>query len=551
MLQSLSVQNYALIQQLHIRFQDGFSIITGETGAGKSIILGAMALITGQRADTSVLKDKSQKCVVEANFILNKKTYAPFFDEHDLDFEETTILRREINKNGKSRAFINDTPVNVSDLKEIGLQLIDIHSQHQSLYLNNPGFQLMVVDHFAKTTGLLETYKREYQEYKKHLGQLQKLQEEAEKAKADQDYYQFQFDQLEKAKLQENEQEELEKELETLTHAEEIKTNLGKASGLLSEDNDPVISRVGEIKNLIAKIENYFPGVAEFRERVESTLIELQDISGELELLAQDVEFEPGRLEFINERLDLIYELQQKHREKTVAGLITIKEDLGKKLKTIMDSDFQITQAQEALDKQKERLYQIAGELSGHRKQKFPELEERITGILVQLGIPNAKFRVKHDLHEDFKPEGIDAVQFLFSANKQAPPEELSKVASGGEISRAMLALKSIISSSNEIPTIIFDEIDAGVSGEIAHKMGNILKEMAGGMQVINITHLPQVASKGDHHFKVFKEENHNATLTRIKKLNPGERIEEIAKMLSGESLTEAALSNARELLSS
>ena len=549
MLQSLKIQNYALIDHIQIEWAPGFITITGETGAGKSILIGALSLILGNRADTSVLKDEERKCVVEAAFDIQHYSLEPVFEEHDLDYEPETIIRREINNKGKSRAFINDTPVNIRVLKELGQYLVDIHSQHQNLVLKDNRFQLNVVDAYARNKDLLERYGRMYREYRDLEKQYQSLKERSERAGSDLDYYQFQFDQLEKVGLQENEQEELEEELETLSHAEEIKQNLSGAAYLLSEDEASIVVRLREAGDYIRKILDFYPKAKDISERLESAYIELQDLSNEIEVLNESVEHDPQRIEYIRQRLDEIYSLQHKHHVSTVGELLQIKDDLEKKLEQINSYDFRLEELEKEMGQKRDALSKKAAELTRRRQQAIPRIEERITSMLQDLGIAHATFKIQRSEVEDFDEYGVDHVQFLFSANKNMEPEDIARVASGGELSRLMLSLKSLIAETRALPTIIFDEIDSGTSGDIADKMGSIMKAMSDNMQVINITHLPQIASKGDYHYLVYKYDDQDTTHTYIKALEDQERIREIAKMLSGEELTDTALQNAREFL--
>jgi len=549
MLQSLKIQNYALIDHIHIQWAPGFITITGETGAGKSILIGALSLILGNRADTGVLKDEDRKCVVEAAFDIQHYSLEPVFKEHDLDYEPETIIRREINNKGKSRAFVNDTPVNIRVLKQLGQYLVDIHSQHQNLVLKDNRFQLNVVDSYARNKDLLDEYGEMYREYREMEKQYHELQEQSEQAGSDLDYYQFQYDQLEKVGLQENEQEEMEEELETLSHAEEIKQNLTGASYLLSEDEASVVVRLREAGDSIRKILDFYPKAKDISERLESAYIELQDLSSEIEGLNESVEHDPQRIEYIRQRLDEIYGLQHKHHVSTVGELLQIKDDLERKLKQINSYDFRLEEMEKQLGEKREVLTAKAAELTKTRQEAIPQIEERITSMLQELGIDHATFRIQRSKTDDFNEYGLDHVQFLFSANKNIEPEDIARVASGGELSRLMLSLKSLIAETRALPTIIFDEIDSGTSGDIADKMGSIMKAMSDNMQVINITHLPQIASKGDYHYLVYKHDDQDTTHTYIKSLEDQERVREIAKMLSGEELTETALQNAREFL--
>lgn len=549
MLQSLNVHNYALINELTIDFNKGLNIITGETGAGKSILMGALSLILGQRADTSVLKEKSKKCIVEAKFNIKPYRLKTFFDENDLDYDDITIIRREITDNGKSRAFINDTPVNVSVLKDLSTHLVDIHSQHESLLLGDENFQMALVDSFAGHHALLHQYYEKYEEYHQIQSEYNQFISNAEKAKSDLDYLQFQYGQLEALKLNEGEQEELEEELEKLNHAEEIKLNLSKSFQLLNEEEFSVISNLKEAKNALNAIAKYLKESEDLNQRMESAYIELQDISHEIEQLNESIEYDPARIEFIRERLDSIYAQQQKHKVATIGELLQIKTDLETQIEHINSFDFRFDELKKKLELKKNELIQLAQQISKNRKQIIPDLEQKITRTLVLLGMPNAAFKIEQVPVNEFLPTGNEIIKFMFSANKNVAPEEIEKVASGGEISRLMLSLKSILVENKILPTIIFDEIDAGTSGEIADKMGVIIKQMSSKMQVINITHLPQIASKADFHYLVYKQDNHQTTNTYIKLLDKDERVNEIAKMLSGKELTDAAIQNAKVLL--
>ncbi len=549
MLQSIYIQNYALISELEIDFNKGLNIITGETGAGKSILLGALSLVLGQRADTTVLKDKARKCFVEAKFQIKQYKIKYFFKQNDLDYEDLTTIRREITDNGKSRAFINDTPVNLSLLKELSSSLIDIHSQHESLLLGDDHFQLSLVDSFADHRDLLDAYGNKYEDYNNLSSEYKKLINNAEKAKADLDYYQFQFEQLETLKLIEGEQEELEEELEQLNHVEEIKLKLSESLHLLSGEEISIISNLKQAKNAIDSIFKYIKEGEGLTNRIESAYIELQDINTEIEQLNEKLEHDPNRIEFIRERLDNIYALEQKHKVSTVKELIEIKDNLQNRIDNITSYDFETEKIKKQLDLVLAELTSDAGEISRNRKAIIPQIEDKVIDILQLLGIPNANFKVEQVATEEFLPTGKEMIRFLFSANKNVAMEELSKVASGGEISRLMLSIKSLLVETTTLPTIIFDEIDTGTSGEIADKMGTIIKKMSKNMQVVNITHLPQIAGKGDYHYLVYKKDNHETTNTYIKLLSSEERINEIAKMLSGEALTDAAIENAKVLL--
>ncbi|MFC2104494.1 DNA repair protein RecN [Bacteroidota bacterium] len=550
MLQSIYIQNYALINELEIEFNNGLNIITGETGAGKSILLGALSLVLGQRADTNVLKDKTRKCVVEAKFQIKQYKIKGFFKENDLDYEDLTTIRREITINGKSRAFINDTPVNLPVLKDLSNNLIDIHSQHENLLLGDDHFQLSLVDSFANHQELLDNYKYKFEEFNILTSEYKKLVDNAEKAKSDLDYYQFQFDQLESLKLVEGEQAELENELEQLNHAEEIKIKLSESNHFLFNEELSIISSLKQTKTAIESISRYLKEGNDLVNRIDSAFIELQDINSEIEQLNEKIEHDSTKIEFIRERLDNIYSLEQKHKVSTVKELITIKEELQQKIDRINSYDFETEKIKKQLSQLNSELTNLTRQISENRKSIIPKIESKIIEMLKQLGIPNANFKVEQIPTEEFLPTGKEIIRFLFSANKNVALEELSKVASGGEISRLMLSLKSLIVETSTLPAIIFDEIDSGTSGEIADKMGLIIKRMSENMQVINITHLPQIASKGDYHYLVYKKDNQETTNTYIKLLKQEERISEIAKMLSGEALTEAAIQNAKVLLS-
>lgn len=549
MLRKLSVNNYALIDELIIDFTSGFSIITGETGSGKSILLGALSLILGQRADTSVLQNKNRKCIVEGEFDISGYGLNDFFDTNELDYHNLSIIRREINESGKSRAFINDTPVNLNVLKDLGIRLVDIHSQHNMLVLSGSRFQLDVIDVVAGNIKLMESYRSVYREYMVSTDHYVTLGQKAEQAGRDLDYYLFQLEQINDARLTDGEQQELEEELQLLTHAGEIKETLDFACSAFEEEDNSLLGMMNEIQQRLGRIKSFFPKVSDLYNRLESSLIELKDISAELSGLGSSIEFDPSRIDFLNERLDLIYSLQQKHRVGSVGELITLRNDLQQKVDEVNNYEFSILEAGKKLDEDRKRLSLLSDSLTASRINAIPALEEHMVGLLRQLGIPNARFVVEHHKLSEFTKDGLDKVVFLFSANRQSAPMELSRVASGGEMSRVMLSLKSMIAKSRSLPTIIFDEIDSGVSGEVAGKMGNIMKKMSGNMQVINITHLPQIAGKGDQQFHVYKEDAENATHTRIRLLTRDERINEIARMLSNDGLTEAALVNARELL--
>ncbi|MBK7184179.1 MAG: DNA repair protein RecN [Bacteroidetes bacterium] len=549
MLKHLSVQNYALIDKLEVELTDGLTIITGETGAGKSILLGALGLIAGSRADTQSLQDKTKKCIIEAAFSIKEYNLKDFFKDNELDYEAISTIRREINPEGKSRAFINDTPVTLNQLKELGERLIDIHSQHQTLSLNGADFQLSVVDAFAKHEDVLTAYKSEFKNYKSLEKQLNELIERESQAKKDLDYFQFQFNELEDANLKVGEQVEMEQELETLNNAEDIKLNLSKAAFSLAGGEQNLLSSFNEIKAILNSLSKFKPEIAELNTRINSAYIELKDISNELESLEQEIVYDPKRIELLNEKLDAIYRLQQKHQVKTIDELIAIKEELSNKLLDFSSLETEIQKTKSALEHSTKTLTAKSKTLSDNRKKVIPKIEKEIANLLSALSMPNAQLKINQTTLDFFGTTGIDKISFLFSANKGSDFKELNKVASGGELSRLMLSIKSLIAQLTALPTIIFDEIDTGVSGDVADKVGSIMNMMSDKMQVITITHLPQIASKGASHLFVYKEDKNNKTYSNIKKLNNEERIQEIAKMLSTGSPTAAAISNAKELL--
>lgn len=551
MLAKLFVQNYALIKGLDVELDNGLTIITGETGAGKSILLGALSLILGSRADTSVLLNKKEKCIVEGTFKIDEYDLEDFFMVNDLDYEPVTMLRREINPAGKSRAFINDTPVTINLLKELGDNLIDIHSQHQNLMLNDNSFQLNVIDSFAGTIKLKNEYWLVYHNYRKLNKEYNEIKEKAVKNKADLEYYEFQLNQLEDAKLNKGEQEELEKEQELLEHAGEIKQALMNSSSLFSSEDASILSLLKDVRNNLNKIKSFLADGDNLLLRVDTSYIELTDLAGEIEKLASRIDADPRRLLQVNERLDFLYSMIQKHRVKDLNELIAKKEEIKNNIKAIVTSDDRLEELEALLSLEMQSLNTLSSALSEKRQTVLNDLEGKITELLKQLGMPNARFIISLSRLKDFTPAGIDNADFLFSANKQVAPENLSRIASGGELSRVMLTLKSLLTKSINLPTIIFDEIDAGVSGEVADKVGQILSAMGGYMQVVNITHLPQVASRGKRHYHVYKDEIDDSTITRVKLLSADERIVEVARLLSGSQITETALKNAKDLIRS
>lgn len=551
MLQSLYIQNYALIDTLDICFDTGFSVITGETGAGKSIILGAIGLLLGQRADSKAIKNGANRCIVEARFNISEYRMEAFFEENDLEYDkDECILRRELLASGKSRAFINDVPASLTQMKELGEKLIDVHSQHQNLLLNKEGFQLGVIDLVAQNEKVLLDYKKLYSSYKECCRKLEETIEEAKKNKADEDYVRFQLEQLEEARLYEGEQEELEQEAELLSHAEEIKAGLYKVNETFSSEEQGILPILKEALNTLRGLNSIYPATEELSDRLENSYIELKDIELEIDRHNENIEFNPERLEIVNERLNLIYSLQQKHRVKTVNELLEIREAYQTRLNAITSSEDLIAELTEKKEKLSRQVIKLAAELTKQRKSAAKEIEKQMQSRLIPLGMPNIQFKV--ELTPDKEPDanGMDKVAFLFSANKNSALQNVATVASGGEIARVMLSIKALIAGTMNLPTIIFDEIDTGVSGEIAEKMACIMQEMGqNGRQVISITHLPQIASLGSAHYKVYKKDNETETTSHIRKLTEEERVEEIAHMLSGSTLTEAAINNAKALL--
>jgi len=548
-LKSLSIKNYALIDSLTIDFSEDLNILTGETGAGKSILLGAVGLIIGQRADSSVLRDKSDKCVAEGVFDIRKYSMQNFFSENELDYDDITILRREITPQGKSRAFINDTPVNVKVLNDLGVRLIDIHSQHQNLALNEKNYQLHVVDLVAGNGELLKSYTTEYKAYLSLQERLNQSLLLAEQSKKDLDYYEFQFQQLYDAKLVENEQADLELQLEKLTHAEEIRTVFGQAYLALSEDELSVLTILKENLTSIGKLRSVLPEAEQIFIRMETVYLELKDLASESSIIEDRTQNNPEKIEQVNQRLDLIYSLQQKHRVSSVSELLNIQTEFEAKIQLVSSYDQEIERFRKEIVIQNKVLAELAGKISQKRKAVTAKIETKVIDILRNVGIPNAAFQMKFNSLKEFSTSGLDEVSFMFSANKNQELQEIGKIASGGEMSRLMLAIKTLITDARSLPTIVFDEIDTGVSGEIAVKMGQILEQMSKTVQVLNITHLPQIAAKGNNHYKVYKFDQNDQTYTSIKKLSDQERIEEIAQMLSGENYSVTAMETAKELL--
>ncbi len=549
MLKSLSIINYALIENLEIEFDDGFSVITGETGAGKSIILGALALILGRRADPNVLKDKSKKCIIEGVFDNGDLSFQDFFTDNDLDYEDQTIIRREILPSGKSRAFINDTPVNLGLLVYLGNKFVNVHSQHQTLQLSDAYFQLNVLDDFINKPKLLIEYKGVYDNYNQLSKKLQQLIELNNQAAKDEDYFRYQFEELDNASLNTDEVARLEARAQFLEHVEDIKIALSSAESILNNDETAVIDSLTNLGRIIGNIMDYLPDGKEIVQRLNSVNIELKDILSEIESLNGNDEFDANELQLVNEKLSAVYTLIQKHHVQSVDELIILRNDYNEKLRSLSSLDNEILTIKKELLVVESKLREKSICMHEERVSGCKKFSSAVLKILRQVGMKDAGFFVKIEELPDFTITGIDKVQFMFNANLGIEPGEISKIASGGELSRLMLAIKSLINKEQMMPTVVFDEIDSGVSGEIAGKVGSIIKKMAHKHQVISITHLPQIASKADHHYKVYKLTESNSTITTISKLSDEGRVEELAKILSNENVTETALNVARELM--
>ena len=549
MLKSLSVENYALIEKADVLWRDGFSVITGETGSGKSILLGALSLIQGNRADVKVLKNPERKCVVEAEFDISNYSLQSFFDENDLDFDDICIIRREISPNGKSRAFINDVPAPLSVLKSLTAYLIDIHSQHATLLLSQDEFQLQVLDALADTGSIRNKYTLLFRDFSTKKKNLSELLSKLETQNSNKDYLEFQLNQLREANLSENEQFELEDELAKLSHISELKEVLEKTQWHLTEKEDSICASLHEVSGKMQELSSVYEETNEWGKGLGNALIELKEIAREVESRLADVTIDPQRIEFIHNRLDLIYTLEKKHKVEDINGLLSLQNNFEKELELIENSDEAVNELKACIEEQRKELEQLSNTLTLQRKKAKQPLEQSICDILHGLGIPNAKFEAEFDELADFSANGKDKITFLFSANKNGSLQSISNVASGGELSRVMLALKSILSKHENLPTIILDEIDTGVSGEVADKMGELMKKMGEYMQVVSITHLPQIAAKCSTHFKVYKEDDEESTVSHIIELSEEERIKEIAQMLSGSNLTEVAIENAKVLM--
>jgi DNA repair protein RecN (Recombination protein N) len=549
MLRKLHIENYALIDRMDLDFDEGFTVITGETGAGKSILMGALALILGQRADSKALKEGADKCVTEATFDIRSYGLESHFIENDLEFDpDVCLIRRELYANGKSRAFVNDSPVSLGVLKALSERLIDIHSQHQNLLLSTDDFQLEVVDSVAESHNELAAYQSHYTHYKQCQSRLHRLEEEAAKSREQEEYLRFQFDQLDAANLQEGEQEALEAEWTTLTHAEDIRQGIGRIFQWLDDEERGVVLSLKQALTQAEQLRPLYAKIHDAEERLQSCHLDLKDLSRELEVLLNDIEVNPSRMNWIDERLNLLYSLQQKHRVSDTIALLELKSNLQQQLSLIDSSEEALSHCRQALNDAEKAVHEAAAVLTGKRASVSSFMETHLQQQLVELGMPKARFQV---LLEAKNPDsdGADRVSFLFSANSSVAPQPIHRIASGGEMSRIMLCIKALIAEKKALPTLIFDEIDTGVSGEIAHRMGRIMKRMADRRQVLCITHLPQIAAKGSHHFKVLKTDRSGITTTSVQPLSPEERLHEVALLLSGANLTEAAITNAKQLM--
>ena len=550
MLKQLYIRNFTLIDELDIKLHPGFSVITGETGAGKSIILGAIGLLLGNRADSKAIKSGKERCVIEAHFDLSRYDMKGFFDDNDIDFDaEDTIIRRELTSAGKSRAFINDTPVPLTKMRELGEQLVDIHSQHQNLLLQKEDFQLNVVDILAQDAEHIKAYQAVYQQYRSALSRLEQLKQELIKNRENEEFMRFQHKELDEAHLEPGELEQLEQESDILNHSEEIKSALYEADHSLSDDEGSILQLLRNASYSISNIREIYPEVAELSDRLDSSYIELKDIAQEISSSLDRIDFDPARLEQLNTRLDQLNTLLQKFHVETVEELIETRDLLAQQLEHIDNGNEDIEILQKEVDQKLIKAMSAAHSLSSLRKKVAKSIETEMKNRLVPLGIPNVRFEIEF-AEKPLCRDGADKVSFLFSANRSTPLQPISQVASGGEIARVMLSLKAMISGAVKLPTIIFDEIDTGVSGKIAEKMAEIMTEMGNqNRQVISITHLPQIAAMGSHHYKVMKEETQTGTISQMRELTPAQRVEEIAQMLSGSDISQAALANAKELI--
>ena len=550
MLSRLLINNYALIDSLSISFDDGFNVITGETGSGKSILLGALGFVIGDRSDSNVIIDDSRKCVVEAEFIFDDDRFKPFFDNYDLDYSAECVLRRELSPSKKSRAFINDTPVTVQQLKELGGQLIDIHSQHDSLLLTNPDFQLNLLDNAANNSSYLSEYSSLYRSFINTSNELKHLEELKRNSLAEADFLSFQLDELNKANLQEDEYEELTQRIELLENSEDVKNLLLQSDAILQDSNDSLINQLIELKSAFDRLKRYLPVASSYLDRIESVKIELKDIARDIDGLQDDTQFDPDTLQLLRDRFDLIQRLMFKHHVNDYSELLTIRDELSTKVNSFTTIDDTIAVKSSELEQAKSHLTALAKVISERRLSAKVDFENDVTVILRQLAMPHAVFVVECVETDSLCATGKDKVRFLFSANKGVSPEEMSRVASGGELSRLMLAIKSVAAKSKYLPTLVFDEIDTGVSGEVASKLGDIMRTMGKTLQLFSITHLPQIASKADNHFFVYKDNSNAKTHSCIKQLSYQERVSEIAKMLSNDSVSTEAYRAAEVLLS-
>ena len=549
MLINLSIKNYALIDNLNVNFTGGFTTITGETGAGKSILLGGLSLVLGKRADMSSLKDKDSRCIIEAVFDIKNYNLESFFNEQDLEYDSNTIVRREIHPSGKSRAFVNDSPLTLDILTQLGKRLVDIHSQHQTLQLTEHDFQLKLIDAFADNTKILKAYNNKLIKYKTTLQEFDELIEFQKNAIKEHDYNTFLLNELDAIYLEEGLQEKLEDQFQQFNNVETVLENLSKGNHLLGDEQIGIVSLLQELKLISGKLSIIGNKFTNLKERIDSVFIELKDIAEEIQTLQDSIEPDPGKLEEINAKLQVIYDLQRKHDVSNVSELILIREALTNKVSATQNLEEEIQVKRNLLEVLKNELDKEANSLSVRRKAVIPEIKEKLEDSLQSLGLPNATFNIEVIPTQDYNATGIDKLMFLFSANKGSDYNTLKKVASGGELSRIMLVIKSMLARYEQLPTLMFDEIDSGVSGEISNRMGDIMQEMSGNMQVFSITHLPQIASKGDHHFKVFKIDKGNSTQTQMKELLEDERVFELAEMLGGKSMSDSALAHARELL--
>ncbi len=549
MITSLAIKNYALIEDIRVDFKEGLTIITGETGAGKSILLGALALVLGKRADISSVKDSSRKCVIEAHFSIKYYGLQTVFDQNDLDYEPQTIIRREILPNGKSRAFVNDTPVALVQLQSLAQYLVDVHSQHETLEVVSENFQMEVIDALAGNDLLLKTYQSQFEDFKTISEKLSEVKLQKESALKELDYNTFLYSELQQAGLKKLNQQDLEETFETLNNAEAIQEALSNVNKLLDDEQIGSLKTAKEARIVLGRIKEFSKTFEDYWQRLNSAIIEIEDISSEVSTTAEKIEADPEMLFQVNEKLQTLYKLQQKHSVSTVSELIEIEAQLELKVNTTLGLDAQIENLEKEKRKLRDSTLKTASELHSKRIEAIPVLKRKLEEILFPLGLPNAQFQFELSASEDFKSNGTDTLQLFFTANKGLAFGPIKKVASGGEMSRIMLAIKAVLAEYKKLPTIVFDEIDTGVSGEIANKMAGILHQMSKTMQLLSITHLPQIAAKGDHHIKVYKEDNNNLTTTYLKALDKEERIVEIAQMLGGKNVSEAAIANAKELL--